>query len=182
MACAFGKLGHGNRLAQSTPKVVVALQGKRVIQVALGPHHSAALTQKGEVYTWGQAVAWGANTGAFGYKDLGPKAGRLGHASQGAEVDDAWRTAAGDPGRVHKHQKEKPRDSTGAPWIAPGASPHGRSSGDAAAPRGGAEPRLRGADFLRPQPLLRGHRLGRRLGLGIFQEWSSGGTLVQEAG
>eukprot|EP00435_Cladocopium_sp_Y103_P053240 s468_g17.t1 len=63
---AFGKLGHGNRLAQSTPKVVVALQGKRVIQVSLGPHHSAALTQKGEIYTWGQA-------------------GRLGHASQGAE-------------------------------------------------------------------------------------------------
>ena len=26
---AFGKLGHGNRLAQSTPKVVVALQGGR---------------------------------------------------------------------------------------------------------------------------------------------------------
>lgn len=55
---AFGKLGHGNRLAQNTPKVVVALQGKRVIQVSLGPHHSAALTQKGEVFTWGQA--WGA--------------------------------------------------------------------------------------------------------------------------
>ncbi|CAK8993706.1 E3 ubiquitin-protein ligase HERC2 (HECT domain and RCC1-like domain-containing protein 2) (HECT-type E3 ubiquitin transferase HERC2) [Durusdinium trenchii] len=66
---AFGKLGHGNRLAQSTPKVVVALQGQRVTQVSLGPHHSAALTQKGEVYTWGQA-------------------GRLGHASQGAEVDE----------------------------------------------------------------------------------------------
>ena len=29
--------------------------GKRVIQMSLGPHHSAALTQKGEVYTWGQA-------------------------------------------------------------------------------------------------------------------------------
>eukprot|EP00931_Biecheleriopsis_adriatica_P018476 TRINITY_DN12943_c0_g1_i1.p1 TRINITY_DN12943_c0_g1~~TRINITY_DN12943_c0_g1_i1.p1 ORF type:complete len:719 (-),score=181.78 TRINITY_DN12943_c0_g1_i1:57-2213(-) len=66
---AFGKLGHGNRLAQTTPKMVVALQGKRMIQVSLGPHHSAALTQKGEVFTWGQA-------------------GRLGHASQGAEVDE----------------------------------------------------------------------------------------------
>ncbi|CAE7527630.1 Y14A, partial [Symbiodinium necroappetens] len=66
---AFGKLGHGNRLAQTTPKVVIALQGKRVVQVALGPHHSAALTQRGEVFTWGQA-------------------GRLGHASQGAEVDE----------------------------------------------------------------------------------------------
>lgn len=66
---AFGKLGHGNRLAQNTPKLVVALQHKKLIQVALGPHHCAALSHKGEVYTWGQA-------------------GRLGHASQSAEVDE----------------------------------------------------------------------------------------------
>lgn len=65
---AFGKLGHGNRLAQTTPKHVAAL-AKRLVQVSLGPHHSAALTHKGEVYTWGQA-------------------GRLGHAAQGAEVDE----------------------------------------------------------------------------------------------
>ncbi|CAK0840100.1 unnamed protein product [Prorocentrum cordatum] len=66
---AFGKLGHGNRLAQTTPKMVAAVQNKKLVQVSLGPHHAAALTQKGEVYTWGQA-------------------GRLGHASQGAEVDE----------------------------------------------------------------------------------------------
>lgn len=66
---AFGKLGHGNRLAQTSPKLVTALQNKKLVQASLGPHHSAALTQKGEVYTWGQA-------------------GRLGHASQGAEVDE----------------------------------------------------------------------------------------------
>mmetsp|Transcript_53547 Transcript_53547/g.142325 ORF Transcript_53547/g.142325 Transcript_53547/m.142325 type:complete len:569 (-) Transcript_53547:26-1732(-) len=66
---AFGKLGHGNRLAQLVPKLVSALSGKHVVTVSLGPHHSAALTAKGEVYTWGQA-------------------GRLGHAAQGAEVDE----------------------------------------------------------------------------------------------
>jgi len=66
---AFGKLGHGNRLAQTKPKLVSAIQGKRLVQVCLGPHHSAALTNKGEVFTWGQA-------------------GRLGHASQGAESDE----------------------------------------------------------------------------------------------
>mmetsp|Transcript_39262 Transcript_39262/g.90715 ORF Transcript_39262/g.90715 Transcript_39262/m.90715 type:complete len:627 (-) Transcript_39262:68-1948(-) len=65
---AFGKLGHGNRLAQTAPKLVTALQGKKVVQASFGPHHSAALTHKGEVYTWGQA-------------------GRLGHASH-AEVDE----------------------------------------------------------------------------------------------
>ncbi|CAE8596662.1 unnamed protein product, partial [Polarella glacialis] len=48
---------------------VFALQGRRLVQVSLGPHHSAALTQKGELFTWGQA-------------------GRLGHASEGAEVDE----------------------------------------------------------------------------------------------
>ncbi len=32
---AFGKLGHGNRLAQSTPKVVVALQGGTKLIAAL---------------------------------------------------------------------------------------------------------------------------------------------------
>lgn len=32
---AFGKLGHGNRLAQSTPKVVVALQGATELMAAL---------------------------------------------------------------------------------------------------------------------------------------------------
>eukprot|EP00929_Paragymnodinium_shiwhaense_P114655 TRINITY_DN83117_c0_g1_i1.p1 TRINITY_DN83117_c0_g1~~TRINITY_DN83117_c0_g1_i1.p1 ORF type:complete len:700 (+),score=159.05 TRINITY_DN83117_c0_g1_i1:182-2281(+) len=66
---AFGKLGHGNRLAQTTPKIVAALLHKKLVQVSLGPHHSAVLTSKGEVFTWGQA-------------------GRLGHASQGAEVDE----------------------------------------------------------------------------------------------
>jgi len=66
---AFGKLGMGNRLAQTSPKLVIGLQGKKLVQVSLGPHHTAALTHKGEVFTWGQA-------------------GRLGHASQGAEVDE----------------------------------------------------------------------------------------------
>lgn len=78
--------------------------------MSLGPHHSAALTQKGEVYTWGQA-GWrfcldflGILSGFFGWflegsketmlSDFGhfgsfSQAGRLGHASQGAEVDDA---------------------------------------------------------------------------------------------
>ena len=65
--------------------------------MSLGPHHSAALTQKGEVYTWGQA-GWrfcldflGILSGFsdFGHFDSFSQAGRLGHASQGAEVDDA---------------------------------------------------------------------------------------------
>jgi len=66
---AFGKLGHGTRLAQLVPKEVQAFANEKVVQIALGPHHSCALLSKGRVYTWGQA-------------------GRLGHSSQGAEVDE----------------------------------------------------------------------------------------------
>eukprot|EP00396_MALV-II-16_sp_LP-1_P000478 gene478-405_t len=69
---AFGKLGHGNRVAYHQPNVVQSLLGKRVVGVALGAHHSACLTARGAVYTWGQA-------------------GRLGHgpAQGGAEADEA---------------------------------------------------------------------------------------------
>jgi hypothetical protein len=66
---AFGKLGHGNRLAKTKPtKVQVSA---KLVQVSLGVHHSMALSNQGEVFTWGQA-------------------GRLGHASQGAEVDEMF--------------------------------------------------------------------------------------------
>ena len=40
-----------------TPRIAPLFgRGRRVVQVSLGPHHSAALTQKGEVFTWGQAA------------------------------------------------------------------------------------------------------------------------------
>lgn len=36
------------------PDLIPGLEGKNVIQVALGDHHAAALTSLGEVYTWGE--------------------------------------------------------------------------------------------------------------------------------
>ena len=36
------------------PKMIESLQGKHVREVACGSGHSAAITSKGELYTWGQ--------------------------------------------------------------------------------------------------------------------------------
>ncbi|XP_056632300.1 E3 ubiquitin-protein ligase HERC2 isoform X1 [Diorhabda sublineata] len=49
-----GKLGHGNRLAYEIPKLVEALQGYEIIDVACGGAHSAAITSSGRLYTWGK--------------------------------------------------------------------------------------------------------------------------------
>lgn len=39
---------------QDTPSLVTALSGKNVVFVAAGGSHSAAITEKGELYTWGK--------------------------------------------------------------------------------------------------------------------------------
>ncbi|XP_030756884.1 E3 ubiquitin-protein ligase HERC2 [Sitophilus oryzae] len=49
-----GKLGHGNRLSCEKPKLVEALQGYEVIDIACGGAHSAAITSSGHLYTWGK--------------------------------------------------------------------------------------------------------------------------------
>ncbi|KAL1491483.1 hypothetical protein ABEB36_012074 [Hypothenemus hampei] len=49
-----GKLGHGNRLSCEKPKLIEALQGFEVIDIACGGAHSAAITASGHLYTWGK--------------------------------------------------------------------------------------------------------------------------------
>jgi len=52
--------GHGQDQAhQATPRQLAALAGERVRHVAAGWHSSCAVTEKGELYTWG--------SGAFGH-------------------------------------------------------------------------------------------------------------------
>ena len=48
-----GQLGHGTRDGESAPKMVEALQTKKVIVAACGVVHMAAITDDGAVYTWG---------------------------------------------------------------------------------------------------------------------------------
>ncbi|XP_049884481.1 probable E3 ubiquitin-protein ligase HERC2 isoform X2 [Pectinophora gossypiella] len=49
-----GKLGHGNRVSYDRPKLITALSGLEVVQIACGGAHSACLTARGRIYTWGK--------------------------------------------------------------------------------------------------------------------------------
>ena len=51
----YGKLGHGNTSTQKLPKRVVGpLVDKLVVQISAGYRHSAAVTDDGFLYTWGE--------------------------------------------------------------------------------------------------------------------------------
>jgi RCC1 and BTB domain-containing protein len=60
----FGRLGHGSERNQAVARRVEALAGTRVKQVACGGFHTAAVTDTGEVYTWG-----GGEHGQLGHGD-----------------------------------------------------------------------------------------------------------------
>merc|ERR1719375_2696927 len=65
-----GILGHGNTADCCQPKLIENLLHARVVDVAVGIRHSAAVSEKGQVFTWGAADV-----------------GQLGHGSpQDAEV------------------------------------------------------------------------------------------------
>ncbi|CAJ0922686.1 unnamed protein product, partial [Mesorhabditis belari] len=51
---SFGQLGLGhNNQHCPTPVLVTALSGQKIIQIACGGHHSAALSDRGELFCWG---------------------------------------------------------------------------------------------------------------------------------
>ncbi|XP_053679051.1 probable E3 ubiquitin-protein ligase HERC2 [Anopheles nili] len=49
-----GRLGHGNSEHSPVPKMVQALQGKKIVHLAVGLAHCLALTSSGELYGWGR--------------------------------------------------------------------------------------------------------------------------------
>jgi len=49
----FGQLGYGDRVSSFIPKIVGALNHEKIIKVIAGDYISAALTQEGQLYTWG---------------------------------------------------------------------------------------------------------------------------------
>jgi len=51
-----GQLGHGCHQAECLPRVVKGLSESQVIGVASGDFHSIALTNDGQVYTWGSGL------------------------------------------------------------------------------------------------------------------------------
>ncbi|XP_078045783.1 E3 ubiquitin-protein ligase HERC2 [Augochlora pura] len=48
-----GKLGHGNCLTLPKPRLIESFKSKRIRDIACGSGHSAAVTSRGELYTWG---------------------------------------------------------------------------------------------------------------------------------
>lgn len=48
-----GRLGHGDNGWKYIPRAVNALSTKRVCQITCGSYHTAAVTNTGELYTWG---------------------------------------------------------------------------------------------------------------------------------
>ncbi|XP_054064557.1 alsin isoform X2 [Rissa tridactyla] len=81
-----GQLGHGDVLPRLQPLCVKSLDGKEVIHLSAGGHHSLALTAKSQVYSWGSNTS-----------------GQLGHLNSPTTVprltkvcgDGVWSTAAG---------------------------------------------------------------------------------------
>jgi len=49
----YGKLGHGNESGHSTPRRVETLVGLSIVDIACGSRHTAVVTTKGCLYTWG---------------------------------------------------------------------------------------------------------------------------------
>merc|ERR1719471_1999532 len=53
-ASDYGQIGHGRGARYvTTPTKVRGMYGEKIIQVAAGQFHAAALTDEGKVYTWG---------------------------------------------------------------------------------------------------------------------------------
>jgi len=50
---ATGQLGLGDRFTREAPVRVTALEGHRVVRVAAGQQHAAAVTDGGKLFTWG---------------------------------------------------------------------------------------------------------------------------------
>lgn len=54
----YGQLGHGSAISQHNKplQILKPLEGKMMSQIACGANHTAALTDNGQLYTWGCAV------------------------------------------------------------------------------------------------------------------------------
>jgi alpha-tubulin suppressor-like RCC1 family protein len=63
-----GELGNGSTGLSGTPRLVKALSSKRVVSIAAGGRHCAAVTFAGELYTWGDG-----RMGQLGHGDTQPR-------------------------------------------------------------------------------------------------------------
>ena len=62
----FGQVGHGdNGLADWEPRPIKGLNGFKIVQVSAGEDHSVALTETGDVFSWGRGT-----NGQLGHGDV----------------------------------------------------------------------------------------------------------------
>ena len=50
----FGSLGLGGTIFASNPKLINKLNNKRIVSIACGMYHTLALSDIGDVYSWGR--------------------------------------------------------------------------------------------------------------------------------
>mmetsp|Transcript_98063 Transcript_98063/g.194124 ORF Transcript_98063/g.194124 Transcript_98063/m.194124 type:complete len:977 (+) Transcript_98063:155-3085(+) len=65
-----GLLGHGGTEDSPQPRVVEALAHARITNVAVGVRHSVAVSEKGQVFTWGSADLGQLGHGGLGDRDI----------------------------------------------------------------------------------------------------------------
>mmetsp|Transcript_16816 Transcript_16816/g.55825 ORF Transcript_16816/g.55825 Transcript_16816/m.55825 type:complete len:1970 (-) Transcript_16816:70-5979(-) len=62
---SWGKLGIGSDANAESPRFVASLQNSKVVHIACGAHHTAAITTVGDVWTWGKGLR-----GQLGHKSV----------------------------------------------------------------------------------------------------------------
>ncbi|XP_053554665.1 alsin isoform X2 [Bombina bombina] len=82
-----GQLGHGDVLPRLQPLGVRSLDGKEVVHLAAGGHHSIAVTARSQVFTWGSN-----SSGQLGHSQSPATMPRLAKVCEG---DGVWAAAAG---------------------------------------------------------------------------------------
>lgn len=60
-----GQLGHGNKESIPLPKLISALDGKEIVKISCGFHHTAALTEYGQLYMFGEGFIGNGSEGTF---------------------------------------------------------------------------------------------------------------------
>lgn len=67
-----GQLGHGDTNRRDTPTIIEALEGLNIVEAACGKGHSLVITEKGQVYAWGENAQGQLGIGSQGDPKLSP--------------------------------------------------------------------------------------------------------------
>eukprot|EP00475_Leptophrys_vorax_P020711 TRINITY_DN2840_c0_g1_i3.p1 TRINITY_DN2840_c0_g1~~TRINITY_DN2840_c0_g1_i3.p1 ORF type:complete len:282 (-),score=83.25 TRINITY_DN2840_c0_g1_i3:27-872(-) len=67
----YGRLGHGRGdLYEKVPRLIRGLAGVKVVQIAVGEYHAAALSSDGKVFTWGYGKDGQTGSGTTANQDI----------------------------------------------------------------------------------------------------------------